>query len=95
MVHPMVIYVKGQEYKINEIKTRIWLNFLEIYEISKDIVQDTQDNPDWIDFDFIEDTDYEIRLIKVDEQTLVFEIYDENGLENTPYRYRFAVKYDF
>jgi hypothetical protein len=94
--YPMKVYAKGEEFNIKEFSIEIKINFQDIYKLSKKIYLDTMQNPEWINFDFLYEQPFDIKLIKIDKSTLVYEITDtEYGLENKPYRYRFAVKFGF
>jgi len=70
-------------------------NLKKIYETSKEIISDTINDPDWIQFDKLYENDLDIKIVKVNSSTIVYVITDNKiGLDKKPYTYRFAVKYD-
>ena len=92
--YPMKVFTDGQEILIKEFSIKLNTNFVDIYKLSETIYLETKQNPDWINLDFFNNQPYDVKLIKIDKSTLVYEITDPIGLENKPYRYRFAVKYE-
>ncbi len=95
MDFPVKVTTGGQDYTIGWFETIVKINFADIYELSRQIHRDTVENPEWIDFGWLSKQDYDIKLVRVDESTLIYEITDGSyGLEDSPYVYRFAVKYD-
>lgn len=92
--YPMKVFTEGQEINVREFSTKLKTNFISIHKVSENIFLETKKNPGEINLDFINQQEYDMKLIKIDKSTLVYEITDSIGLENKPYRYRFAVKYE-
>ena len=88
--YPLKIFTQGQEILINEFSVKVKTNFKDMYSTATNIILQTKKNPNEINLDF----DKEIKLTKIDKSTLVYEITDDVRLDNKPYRYRFAVKYE-
>jgi hypothetical protein len=93
MTYPLNVYFGAKIIPIESFKTEIKTEFSGMYGLSEKIYTETEKNPDWISLDSLQDTGYKIRLIKVDANTLVYEISDEKGLNDAPFKYTFAVKY--
>ena len=92
--YPMKVFTDGQEILIKEFSIKLNTNFVDIHKVSEKIYLETKKNPGEVNLDFINQQPYDMKLIKIDKSTLVYEINDARGLENKNYRYRFAVKYE-
>jgi hypothetical protein len=94
MSYPLNVYYESKIVHLEKFNTEIKTEFSGIYDLSEKIYSETKKNPDWINLESLQDSKYKVRLIKVDENTLVYEISDEKGLVSKPFRYTFAIKYD-
>ncbi len=92
--YPITVTLSGSKTTVSEFSAKIDFEFLPIYDLSKRIYEKTQAEPDWVDVDFLAEQPYDIRLIKIDDQTLLYEITDDDALNDEPYVYRFAMKYN-
>jgi hypothetical protein len=70
----------------------IKFSFLDIYEVSNEIVKRTEENPEWIDTDLLTGKMYIARIYTYSNNTRIYEITKPYGLESEPYSYRFAIK---
>jgi hypothetical protein len=95
-IYPVNVKVGNSEATLSNFNTKINIKFNPIYDISKNIYQKTKEDPEWIDVDYLyEQNDYSIRLVQLDQSTLVYEIKDmKYGLDNNAWSYRFAMKFD-
>ena len=92
---PIKVYHHGQKDEHIIPTVKINANLKKIYETSKEIISDTINDPDWIQFDKLYENDLDIKIVKVNSSTIVYVITDNKiGLDKKPYTYRFAVKYD-
>jgi hypothetical protein len=95
LIFPINIYYEGQTIKLSEFNTKLNIDFNQIYELIKKIILDTYNDPEWINFENLYDDSYDVKLIKVDDQTILYVISDKNMIINEEnFEYRFAVKYD-
>ncbi len=94
MTYPLNVYYESKIIPIEKFSAEINTGFSGMYDLSEMIFLETEKNPDWINLGSLQDTKYKVRLIKVDFNTLVYEISDDNGLEGKPFKYTFAVKYE-
>jgi len=95
LIYPMKILLGEEEVYLEKFSIEVKINFNGIYNAAEKIYKETEENTETINLDFLKDLPFEIRLIKIDKNTLVYEITDSKyGLENKPYKYRFAVKYE-
>jgi hypothetical protein len=93
--YPMKILLGEEEAYLEKFSIEVKINLNGIYNAAEKIYKETEQNSETINLDFLKDLPFEIRLIKIDKNTLVYEILDSKyGLENKPYKYRFAVKYE-
>ncbi len=94
--YPVTVYSHGEVIDVNKFTSEIKTNYNRMYKVSEEIIFDTVNNPDWIDFEKLYNTDLDIKIVKIDKATIVYVIRDsEIGLENEPFELRFGVKYDF
>lgn len=94
IILPVKASIGGEEYDLEKFSVKIETGYKSMYSLSEKIYASTKDSPEWINLEFAKDYDYDIKLIKIDKITLIYEITDNTyGLENKPFRYRFAVKY--
>jgi hypothetical protein len=93
MIYPINVYFETKVVPLEKFSTEIKTNFNEIYMVAEKIYMETKKNSEWINLESLQDTRYNIRLIKVDSSTLVYEITDEKGLNDKPFKYAFGVKY--
>ena len=92
--YPLEIIVGNSVAKLSDFSAEVDIRFIPIYELSKEIYIKTKQEPQWLDMEFLFRQDYKIRLLRISEDTLIYEITDDNyGLENEAYLFRFAVKY--
>jgi hypothetical protein len=96
LFYPVKVKKGNSEITITDFSSKVKIDFNQIYELSKKIYSKTKQDPDWIDMGFLlEQKDYKIRLIKVSDDTIVYEITDKTGkVDDHEYSYRFAVKYN-
>jgi hypothetical protein len=94
--YPVKVKKGDAEITITDFTSKFKIDFNQIYELSKEIYKKTKQDPAWIDMGFLlEQKDYKIRLIKISDDTIVYEITDKIGkVDNREYSYRFAVKYN-
>lgn len=93
--YPAKVFVDGEEFTLSKVSRKIKIDFLKIYSITGEIYKKTKDSPEWISLEYAKEYNFDIRLIKVDKATLIYEITDSKyGLDSKPYVYRFAVKYN-
>jgi hypothetical protein len=93
MIYPINVYLETKVIPLEKFNIEIKTNFNEIFMVAEKIYMETKKNPEWINLESLQDTRYNIRLIKVDSNTLVYEITDEKGLNDKPFKYTFGVKY--
>jgi hypothetical protein len=93
MIYPINVYFETKVIPLEKFSKEIKTNFNEIYRVAEKIYMETKKNPEWINLESLQGTRYNIKLIKVDSNTLVYEITDEKGLKDKPFKYTFAVKY--
>jgi len=93
VIYPVELYAEGLKVELKEFESDVDLNFLEIWDISRELFLNIIVDPEWIDLEFIKIQPVDISIIKIDKSTLVYELEDKQGLENKPYKFRFAVKY--
>lgn len=92
--YPMTVFFDGRKILVTDFNTKLKTNFVDIHKVSENIFLETKKNPGEINLDFINQQGFDMKLIKIDKSTLIYEITDPTGLENKHYRYRFAVKYE-
>jgi hypothetical protein len=93
MIYPINVYFETKVIPLEKFNTVVKTDFSEVHTIAEKIIMETKNNPEWINLESLQDIRYDIRLIKVDSNTLVYEITDEKGLNDKPFKYTFAVKY--
>jgi hypothetical protein len=92
--YPIEVNIDDEKISVSEFQNKIKLNMVNIYELSKAIFEKTMEDPEWIDIEFLSKQEYEIKLIRINSDTLVYEIKDTNGIDQEPFIYRFAMKYN-
>lgn len=92
--YPVSVDFGDSKSTLTEFSAQIPFSFQDIYDLSRDIYSMTKEDPAWVDLDFLSEQPYEVRLIKITDDTLVYEITDDTALNNKPYTYRFAMKYN-
>ncbi|MBU0756835.1 MAG: hypothetical protein KKF44_02110 [Nanoarchaeota archaeon] len=93
VTYPMTAQIDGNDIRISEFSAVLDFDFLSVYELTSAIYEKTKNDPEWIDIDFLADQAYEIRLIRVSENSLIYEIMDAKGPSGQEFNYRFAMKY--
>ena len=84
----------SSEATIKDFSARISIKYQPIYELSQEIYKKTKADPDWMDVDFLFSQPYKVRLLRISDDTMVYEITDSAyGMESENYVYRFAMKY--
>ncbi len=92
---PIKIYHHGTKDEIIIPEVELQANLKKIYDTTQEIIKDTIQDPEWIQFDKLYENDLDIKIVKVNSSTLVYVITDNKvGLDKKPFIYRFAVKYD-
>ncbi|NTV23843.1 MAG: hypothetical protein HGA85_05740 [Nanoarchaeota archaeon] len=77
---------RNQTAKVN-------VDFLSVFTVVQNIVSQVEKTPEWVDFETVHGTPFDVMILKVDKTTMIYEITDaELGLEGRPFKYRFAVK---
>jgi hypothetical protein len=93
--YPITVKIGSARKTLKSFNSRINIKFMPIYDLSRQIYQKTQSDPEWLDVDFLaEQEDYDIKLVKVSSDTMMYEITDSSGMNSKPFTYRFAMKYD-
>ncbi|MBN2423355.1 hypothetical protein JXB41_09090 [Candidatus Woesearchaeota archaeon] len=93
MKYPLTVDFDDTQLSISDFNVKLNLNFLDIYELANEIFTKTMHEPEWIDIEFLSKQAYEIRLIRINSNTLVYEINDKKGIDGEDFIYRFAMKY--
>jgi hypothetical protein len=92
--YPITVYKDGKEYEFEEFRTEASSGFSDILALTGKIIDTISDDPDWISLDYEYPKNMELKIIKIDKNTLVYEISHLNYINELPYRYRFGVKYE-
>lgn len=92
--YPIKIYYKGEEEFLKDWSSIIQIDLSEFYEISKKIIKDTTNSPEWINLDNLNHEYLDIKIIKIDKSTILYVIKNEIDNIQLPFEYRFAVKYN-
>ena len=92
VTYPLVVRVGDSTTQVQDFSTSVDIRFRPIYELSRNIYQKTKQDPEWIDVSYLSSQPYPIRLIRVSDDTLVYEISD--SFDSTEFVYRFAMKYN-
>ncbi len=90
---PISVYHHGTRDQISIPAVEVETSLKKVHDASKEIIEDTIKDPEWIPVEKLGEKDLDIRIIQVNSSTLVYIITD-NQTGGKPYVYRFAVKYD-
>ncbi|MBN2368120.1 hypothetical protein JXC34_03800 [Candidatus Woesearchaeota archaeon] len=90
---PITVSVGNTETAITDFNAEVDISYPGIYEVSREIYKRTKSDPEWVDVDYLSSVPYKVRLLKVSEDTIIYELTDDDGLDDVAYVYRFAVKY--
>ncbi len=92
--YPLEVSLDDKKTTLSSYHAKIKLKYLPIYELTKQIYQNIKNEPGWLDISFLSEQPYDIRIIKVSDDTLVYELTDTIfGIEDQPYTFRFGIKY--
>ncbi|MFH0876513.1 MAG: hypothetical protein V1859_11340 [archaeon] len=93
MKYPIILQKEGREETIADFEAVISFKLFKAFDLAREIVKRTQNDPKWIDLEILSNEELIVRLEKINENTLIYTITTPLGLDAKPFTYRFAVKY--
>ena len=90
--YPITIIKGESKAEIREFYKMIPVRLGHIHSISKEIVGNEIEDPDWIDITYLVDQDLDFKIYPYDENTLIYSVLDNQSIikYNTPFMFLFA-----
>jgi len=93
--YPIRVDTGEEVLLVDEFETAMEVDYLAIYDLSKEIVRQVNINQGKVDHDFIDKDKFDVKIVRLNKNTIVYELFEKRyGLDNEDYFFTFAIKED-